>query len=352
MNLTWNNTEEYLDGTTSNFKLTNKVAAFDLDGTLITTKSKKKFPQDQNDWIWNYPNVSNELQDLAKNGFCVIIVSNQGGIKTTQAKADEWMEKLSNIVKACNIEMKIMCSVSKNKYRKPNDTFVKEFFPSKMYKDSFYCGDAVGRDGDFSDTDYKFAINARINFKTPENIFLGQNNDLPEIDYCIDINKRYKNPSFNFIPQNKEMIIMVGFAASGKSTIAKNLEQNHKYEVINQDTFKTLAKCKKQAIDKMKNNISIVIDSTNPSKEKRKEWIDLAKNYMYTVRVIQMTTSIDRAKHNNCYRSLNGADQVPDIAYNIYKSKFEEPDLSESITEIIKQKPGYPDDDEYFKYLR
>ena len=42
---------------------------------------------------------------------------------------------------------------------------------------SFYCGDAAGRkDGkhkDFSDSDLKFALNVGLEFKTPENLFLG-----------------------------------------------------------------------------------------------------------------------------------------------------------------------------------
>ncbi len=45
-------------------------------------------------------------------------------------------------------------------------------------KDSFFCGDAAGRKDakhkDFSDTDLKFALNVGIQFKTPENLFLGE----------------------------------------------------------------------------------------------------------------------------------------------------------------------------------
>lgn len=44
---------------------------------------------------------------------------------------------------------------------------------------SFYCGDAAGRKAtagrkkDFTDSDLKFALNVGIEFKTPENLFLG-----------------------------------------------------------------------------------------------------------------------------------------------------------------------------------
>eukprot|EP00960_Hanusia_phi_P000896 24595-Hanusia_phi.AAC.1 len=33
-----------------NQRVARQIAAFDLDGTLIRTKSKKKFPQDFDDW--------------------------------------------------------------------------------------------------------------------------------------------------------------------------------------------------------------------------------------------------------------------------------------------------------------
>ncbi len=39
---------------------------------------------------------------------------------------------------------------------------------------SFFVGDAAGRDNDFSCSDRKFAANAKIDFKTPEEFFLGQ----------------------------------------------------------------------------------------------------------------------------------------------------------------------------------
>ena len=268
-------------------------------------------------------------------------------------------------MKELDIEMKVYCSISKNKFRKPLPTIRELFFPKTLNKKSFYCGDAVGRKNDFADTDYKFALNAKLNFYTPEHLFLGKDNDLPEIKYCFDINcsneenENDEDCQFEFEPKNKEMVIMMGYPGSGKSFISKKIAKLYNYNIINQDILKTKIKCMKEATKLMKEGKSVIIDSTNPSKEKRKEWIDLAKENKFSVRIIEMTTSIEKSKHNNIYRSLEtenflgtkSFDLVPDIAYNMYKSKYEKPELSEGVSNIIKQNQNNPKDPLYFRYL-
>jgi bifunctional polynucleotide phosphatase/kinase len=357
MQLLWNKKADYYEGTTQKFKMEKKIASFDLDGTLIAPKSKKKFATDSSDWMWAFETVPDKLKKLYNDGYSIVVVSNQAGIADGKQSGDAWIEKLNAIVKELDIEMKVFCSTSKNKYRKPLPTFREEFFPEITNKESFYCGDAVGRKGDFSDTDYKFAINAKLNFYTPEHLFLGQKNELPDLEYCIDLNNRNQNKNFDFKPIDKEMLIMVGYPGSGKSYISNQIKIKHGYEIINQDTLKTKERCIKEAVKLMKNGNQIIIDSTNPSKEKRKEWIDLAKDNGYSVRIILMKTRIEQSKHNNIYRSLiNNEDReiVPDIAYNMYKSKFEKPELSEGIEEIkeiIEQTQNFPDDVKYWQYL-
>lgn len=44
------------------------VAAFDLDSTLISTMSGKKFSKESHDWKWWHAAVEGKLQDLAKEG--------------------------------------------------------------------------------------------------------------------------------------------------------------------------------------------------------------------------------------------------------------------------------------------
>ena len=352
MNLIWKTNESYLEGTTSKFKFCEKFASFDLDNTLIKPKSKKKFPDGADDWMWNYKNVPERLNELVKDGYCIVIVSNQGGLK--ENKINEWMTKLTNIVDELKIEIKILASVLKDGYRKPQIKFIKDIFPKVCSVESFYCGDAVGRKGDHSDTDYKFACNAKLSFKTPENLFCGEKNELPKINYPID----FTNPkkfTLNFTPNNKnnEMIIMVGYAGSGKSYISKLLQKKYKYVIINQDTLKTKSKCIKETEKILiENKNSLVIDSTNPSKESRQIFIELAKKYNYYVRIIEMTTTLEQSKHNNFYRALTqNIEHVPDIAYNIYKSKYEKPELTEGVNEIMLQDVGYPDDVNYYQYL-
>lgn len=49
--------------------LTSKIAAFDLDGTLIATKSGKKFAGSSQDWKWWSPSVIPALKQLIAMGY-------------------------------------------------------------------------------------------------------------------------------------------------------------------------------------------------------------------------------------------------------------------------------------------
>jgi len=353
----WEITEEYYKGETENFVLTNKVAAFDFDGTIAATKSGKKFPTSEDDWKWQYDTVPAKIKELHKQKYTIIIVSNQAGFasgKDNKGMGDKWMQKLDTIIEQLGIEALVFCSTSKNIYRKPLPTFFTEFIPNKLHSASFYCGDAAGRPADFSDTDRKFALNIPIQFISPETLFLNKQQELPPIEYPIQLNRK-KCGQFqcNITPANNDMIIMVGYPASGKSSISTYLKNTHNYTIINQDTLKTFAKCTSEAAKQMKLNKSIIIDATNPTKEVRKKWIDLADIYSYDVQIVVMTTTMEHAMHNNIYRSITvpDASRIPDIVYFKYRKVYEAPTDDEGASSIILQPPNYPDSDGYFKYL-
>lgn len=354
MLLEWYVNKEYLYASTKYFKFRNKLIMLDLDNTLITVKSGKKFPIDENDWKWLYDNVKSTLQTYYNNDYCIIIMSNQGGINKGIQSADSWMKKLNTIINEIDFDIRVFCSTGHNKYRKPFPTFFDEFIPydirsSLDYKNSFFCGDAAGRKGDFNDTDYKFAYNCMLNFKTPEEFFLGENVVIPKIKY--EFPKITSELEYEIKFKEKDMIIMVGYPGSGKSFVSKDLNNKLKYEIVNQDILKTKQKCINLAEKLMILNKSLIIDCTNPDILSRKNWIDLAKKYNYNIKVIQMTTNLAISNHNNHYRFYKtGRELVPEIAYRFFKSKYQEPKLEEGINEIIKINCGIPNDPFYYYY--
>lgn len=353
MKLNWTIKDEYIEGNTDDFKFTNKLASFDLDGTLIKTKSGKRFPVDGNDWVFLYDIIINKIKELVKEKYCIVIISNQAGMEKNTTNKNDWMKKLESIVNKLNVPIKVLCCPAKNKYRKPSPLFYHEFIPesvrSKFTKDSFYCGDAAGRVGDHESTDYKFALNCMLTFYTPEMLFLNEKQILPKLNYP-NVHK-IKNNIIKFDPKDKEIIVMTGCQGSGKSFLSNYIKDNHGYIVINNDTLKSKKKATELLDDAMHKKKSIIIDNTNPDKATRDQYIKLAKKMGYSVRSIKMTTSLELAQHNNHFRMLKGGQLIPDIAYRMYNTKYEEPTTKEGFSEVLSFEAGYPKDLLYFNYL-
>lgn len=345
--MNWTNTDQYLIGQTNNFEYKNNMLAiFDLDNTLIKTKSGKKFPINENDWEFLYDNVLSKMKKIS-NSYDVYIISNQKGLKTEE-QIKKFIKKINDIVKQLDIDIMVYISLKNDIYRKPIPTFfniiIKNYDIEK--KNCYYCGDACGRTNDFSDTDYKFAKNCNIKMKTPEELFLNKKVKLPPIQYPNIYTIASKSL---FFPKNKEMIIMVGYPASGKSSYSKNLKKLFNYEIINQDELKTLQKCIKQTELFITQNKSIIIDRTNLDIKSRKVWIDIAKKYNYYSRIIFMSTSKELSMHNNYYRSFtSNVPLIPIIAFR----KLEKPSLNENVDDIITISFSTNKSDLfYYKYL-
>jgi len=334
------------------FKLKNKMACFDLDNTLIQTKSGKTFPVDiEMDWKFN-KNVKEKLKEYYENNFCIIIISNQKGLKTKQ-QITMWRNKLIEIEKQLGIPIMVYGSIDMNIYRKPNIGIWDILKKSNVdMTESFYCGDAMGRDSDFSDTDIKFAINCGLRFIAPETIFLNMTIKLPtKFDY-FDFNNFEKKPNNITYTKDKDLIIFVGYPGSGKSTFINNYLVKNNYSYISLDELKTQAKCIILLKKYMTENLKIAIDMTNPTRETRMKYIEIANTYDYNVRCFKMTTTFYHALHNNMYRYLYmNSKFVPMIAYHIYNKKYEEPDMSEGYYEIKDINPEIPDKTNYYLYL-
>lgn len=203
------------------------------------------FPKDVNDWTYLRQNVKDVIKSQYAKGYMIVIVTNQ---------SKEWKtEQINNVMKDINIPCVSLIATSKEDY-KPSLNIYHEYFGDKVSKinkeKSFMCGDASGRQNDHSDSDLEFAKNLNVKFILPEDFFPLQNT-IFEVD-------KYK-------VEQKEIIVMVGFPGSGKTTIANKFLD---YINIESDTYKTTAKMLKIA----KRNIdkSVIFNATNPTKSKEK----------------------------------------------------------------------------------
>ena len=85
------------------------------------------------------------------------------------------------------------------------------------------------------------------------------------------------------------MAICCGAPGSGKSNFCKNYLSD--YVRINRDTLKTKEKCLKVAEQEILKGKSVVIDNTNPKKDDRRLYIDLATKHGFKVRCFEFLAS-------------------------------------------------------------
>lgn len=275
-----------------------KIAAFDLDSTLITTSSGKRHASSATDWKWWDPQVPGKLRELYEGGYRVVILSNQAGLTLhfdanhkgpkagAQKRVSDFKQKCSAILSNLNLPTTIYAATAKDSYRKPRKGMWKEVcndydIPEDEVdpEGSFFIGDAGGRvaslakgaDGvnatkkDFSCSDRNFAHNVGINYKTPEEFFLGEaprdfsrDFDLDSFPYdgaAVSENQKGRFEKLN----DKDIVLFCGPPGAGKSTFYWNHLKPLGYERINQDILKSRDKCVKVARERLEEGDSIVI---------------------------------------------------------------------------------------------
>lgn len=292
------------------FRLRTKMAMFDYDWTLVKPLSNGTFSKSLDDWRWITEKVPEILQKYYDKGYCIVIISNQ--TRNTEMK----LQQIINVLSTLKIPSLVSVGYE-NIDKKPNRTMFDIIIKNKKIdmNKSFYVGDALGRQGDWSDSDKKFAENINIkNIYSPDDLFSITEDKKPIIE---SLNKQ-------------EIIVLVGYPGSGKTTLANTFD-NKKYIVINGDIFKNSKNMIKESEKYIKDNYSIIFDATNPSIEKRKEYIDFAKSKNIPIRCINVETDITTAMFRN-----NKRDKViPKITYYIFRKKYIEPTIKEGFYNVI-----------------
>ena len=337
--------ESYIKMNTQNCRYSGKLAIFDLDSTLIKPKNGKSPRNHYTNYIYNYPNVIQKLQDYSQNNYQIVIITNQKVLKT-ESNRKEWIDKMNKIQSAIGIDLIVLAALQDDFYRKPRAGFL-EFIQPNL--ESFFCGDALGRLSDHSECDLKFALNLNIRCLSPEFVF--ENEIELSIDDVENIQFEYAPileldyyKTFRYVNKNreKEVIIMVGIQGSGKSLLSKWIKQQNAfmiYDIISRDIEGTMKKCLDKMDLTLKSGHNVIIDNTNPTKVARKPFIELSKKYGYKVKIINiqnMEDDYNMASHNNYYRHIKfGIPLIPNIALYKFIKDYENPDLTEKCDEII-----------------
>jgi len=342
---------------TEGVKSKAKIAAFDMDGTIITTQSGKVFPTNFNDWKIIFSQVPAKLKELIKDDYKVVFLTNQAGLGSGKVKPAELRQKLSDITSKLSVPVQVFVSPKQSIYRKPatgmwnylvnqaNDGIAVDM------SSSFYCGDAAGREAkwapgkkkDHSSADRFMAENLGLTFYTPEEYFLAQRP------------VAYKEPSFNaraalqasgplldppessLTSPKQEVIVLVGYPGSGKSHFSSQHAAQSKYDVINRDLVGSWQKCVALMERSLDKGQSVLIDNTNPDRESRSRFLKICAARRIPCRCFYMKSSLSHAQHNNKFRELTDEKHtpIPRMVFNVYKSKYQEPSVDEGFAQLV-----------------
>jgi bifunctional polynucleotide phosphatase/kinase len=290
--------------------MTTNIAGFDFDGTLVRPREGRQFPKDKNDWRWMRPSVPDRLRALAAEGWRLVIV-------TDQTKG--WKEDMiSAVVAAVGVPIEVViqravvvkgAGPDVKRGVKPDTSQ----FLTRGIALSYYVGDAAGRAGDWSDCDRLFAERLGVPFYTPEEFFPAP----AALERTVAVGAP------------REVVVMVGYPASGKSTIARDLMARGGYYRVDGDALATATAMVRDA-KKQPADTRIVFDSTGGTVKRRAAFIEWAKSAGRPVRIIWVTTDIDTAMDWNAARGRSGTGaHVPAIAFYVYRKHFEEPTVAE-----------------------
>lgn len=100
-------------------KGSERIAAYDMDQTLIKTKSGRVFPISIEDWQLNLSEVPGKLKKLHENGFKIAVFTNQAGVEHNKITIPEVKKKIMMIRSRLDIPMQFFISTGSTKYRKP-----------------------------------------------------------------------------------------------------------------------------------------------------------------------------------------------------------------------------------------
>ncbi|XP_006541102.2 bifunctional polynucleotide phosphatase/kinase isoform X2 [Mus musculus] len=330
--LGWESLKKLLVFTASGVKPQGKVAAFDLDGTLITTRSGKVFPTSPSDWRILYPEIPKKLQELAAEGYKLVIFTNQMGIGRGKLPAEVFKGKVEAVLEKLGVPFQVLVATHAGLNRKPVSGMwdhlqeqANEGIPISV-EDSVFVGDAAGRlanwapgrkKKDFSCADRLFALNVGLPFATPEEFFL----KWPAA--------RFELPAFDPALADDSTA-----PTAGKSTFIQEHLVSAGYVHVNRDTLGSWQRCVSSCQAALRQGKRVVIDNTNPDVPSRARYIQCAKDAGVPCRCFNFCATIEQARHNNRFREMTDPSHAPVSDMVMFSYRFGGSGVLEGVGEV------------------
>ncbi|KAK3074794.1 DNA kinase/phosphatase Pnk1 [Teratosphaeriaceae sp. CCFEE 6253] len=351
-----------------------KIAAFDFDDTLVTTKSGNKFSRGPDDWRWWHSTVPARLKQLHDDGYAIVVVSNQAAVslRTDTKTPKDGMKSLNNlkgkasaVLNALDLPTTMYAATEHDSFRKPRTGMWEQILKDHGLIDPVdvdhercvFVGDAAGREADKSSglqkdhscCDRDFAANVGIPFQTPEEYFLGeaartfQRPFDPALYLDVELVAQTNTPPIVFTKKHDvDIVLFCGSPGGGKSTLYWRCMQPLGYERVNQDILKTRDRCMRSAAAHVEEGKPVVVDNTNADIETRASWVTLARQLRVPIRLVHFTAPAKLCEHNNIVRALTAMmnpekrDLLPKVAFTGFASRYREPKLEEGFEDITR----------------
>lgn len=129
------------------------IAAFDIDGTITTTKSGRlPFRAPPDDWKFLGPEIPGKLSSVLADGYRLVFFTNQGGIFSGNPTMEEFQVKMQAMAEVLkSLPLLVITSLGEDFGRKPLPGMWEYFVECENdsvgvdVQRSFFVGDAAGR---------------------------------------------------------------------------------------------------------------------------------------------------------------------------------------------------------------
>lgn len=372
------------------FEPRTRIAGFDMDWTVIRTKSGRVFPTSPDDWTLFHDHVAPRVQALYAEGYAICLFTNQEGVSKGRVTAEALVKKFGAVGVALGVPVLCQAATHNDHFRKPRmgmwtrleTEWKAEHGVVVDRAESLYVGDAAGRPcsggpkrkgkgkADFHDADYKFALNLGVGrFAVPEECF-ATGETVPDratwrlhtpfafvpttlvvpadnyhtlVEHAFagcDAWVRDNDASAPTIdPETVALWLCVGPPAAGKSTFCAT----HAPAIarINQDTLKTRARCLKQARAQLAAGKPCIVDGTHRDAATRALYVQVAEEENVPCYCLWFDRTKEEAMHLNALRRLTGGAHVPAVALHTYFKRWQLPHATEGFTRVIRV-PWHP----------